>query len=108
MQDILLKNCRVCAPERLPWKKDILVRAGKIKVIAGNIKAKGIPVLDCKGRFAVPGFIDVHIQGAGGADIFDATPAAFIKIAKTLAATGTTSFLATTALAPDNKQAHLR
>ncbi|MFH1074073.1 MAG: N-acetylglucosamine-6-phosphate deacetylase, partial [Candidatus Firestonebacteria bacterium] len=82
MKDILLKNCRVSAPEILPGKKDILVKKGRIKRIAGKIKAKGIPVLDCRGRFAVPGFIDVHVQGAGGADVFDGTFAAFRKISK--------------------------
>ncbi|PLR87885.1 N-acetylglucosamine-6-phosphate deacetylase [Bacillus sp. V33-4] len=48
------------------------------------------------GYTAVPGFIDVHIHGAGGADTMDATPDALTTIAATLPAEGTTSFLATT------------
>ncbi len=45
---------------------------------------------------AIPGFIDLHIHGADGADAMDATPEALGKIAKALPAEGTTSFLATT------------
>ncbi|MFS0775334.1 N-acetylglucosamine-6-phosphate deacetylase [Neobacillus sp. 3P2-tot-E-2] len=44
----------------------------------------------------VPGFIDVHIHGAAGADTMDATIHALETMAKALPAEGTTSFLATT------------
>lgn len=44
----------------------------------------------------LPGFIDEHVHGAGGADTMDATSAALKQMAHTLAAEGTTSFLATT------------
>jgi N-acetylglucosamine-6-phosphate deacetylase len=44
----------------------------------------------------VPGFIDVHIHGAAGADTMDATIEALETMAKSLPAEGTTSFLATT------------
>lgn len=48
----------------------------------------------------VPGFIDVHVHGGGGADTMDATLDAFATIAKTHARSGTTSWLATTVTAP--------
>ena len=44
----------------------------------------------------LPGFIDEHIHGAGGADAMDATEKALETIAQTVAAEGTTGFLATT------------
>ena len=44
----------------------------------------------------LPGFIDEHIHGAGGADAMDGTLAALEAIATTVAAEGTTAFLATT------------
>lgn len=44
----------------------------------------------------VPGFIDVHIHGAAGADTMDATTEALETMAKALPAEGTTSFFATT------------
>ncbi|MBE3596904.1 MAG: N-acetylglucosamine-6-phosphate deacetylase [Hydrogenibacillus sp.] len=49
---------------------------------------------------AVPGMIDMHIHGAAGADVMDATPEALSQIARTLLAEGTTGFLATTISAP--------
>ncbi|WP_251551398.1 N-acetylglucosamine-6-phosphate deacetylase [Neobacillus muris] len=45
---------------------------------------------------AVPGFIDVHIHGANGADTMDATKEALETMAEALPREGTTSFLATT------------
>ncbi|OLS37881.1 N-acetylglucosamine-6-phosphate deacetylase [Bacillus sp. MRMR6] len=47
-------------------------------------------------QILVPGFIDVHIHGAAGADTMDATIEALETMAKALPAEGTTSFLATT------------
>ena len=44
----------------------------------------------------LPGFIDQHIHGAGGADAMDGTVNDLAVIAETLAKEGTTGFLATT------------
>nr|WP_048828059.1 N-acetylglucosamine-6-phosphate deacetylase [Bacillus sp. B-jedd] len=44
----------------------------------------------------VPGFVDLHIHGAAGADTMDATPDALRTMAEALPAEGTTAFLATT------------
>lgn len=44
----------------------------------------------------VPGFIDQHIHGAGGADAMDGSESALKTIAQTIAKEGTTTFLATT------------
>lgn len=43
-----------------------------------------------------PGLIDIHIHGAGGKDVMDATPEAMETISHTLAQYGVTGFLATT------------
>ncbi len=44
----------------------------------------------------LPGFIDIHIHGAAGADVMDATPEALEVISRAIVKSGTTSFLATT------------
>lgn len=49
-----------------------------------------------KGWTLLPGFIDVHIHGANGHDVMDATNEALMGMAKQLPKEGTTSFLATT------------
>lgn len=59
------------------------------KIFGGDIP---IP----KGCIVLPGFIDEHIHGAGGADAMDGTLDALNVISKTLVKEGTTSFLATT------------
>ncbi len=53
-----------------------------------------IPLFE--GCVVVPGFIDTHIHGAGGADTMDATCEALATMADTVAKEGTTAFLATT------------
>lgn len=47
----------------------------------------------------LPGFIDLHVHGGGGADVMDADGAIHV-VARTHARYGTTSFLATTMTAP--------
>jgi N-acetylglucosamine-6-phosphate deacetylase len=49
----------------------------------------------------VPGFIDVHIHGAAGYDVMDASPEALAAITAGVAAGGTTSLAATTVTASE-------
>src|SRR5258708_36240320 len=54
-------------------------------------------------RTAIPGFVDVHIHGAGGHDVMEGTEEALSVVARALARHGTTSFVATTVTAsPDD------
>jgi N-acetylglucosamine-6-phosphate deacetylase len=55
--------------------------------------------LDRRGFTVVPGFVDVHIHGAGGRDVMEATPEALETITGTVARRGTTSLVATTVTA---------
>src|SRR5262249_33589826 len=48
---------------------------------------------------ATPGFIDVHIHGAGGRDVMEGTPEALSTITRRVAKFGTTSIVATTVTA---------
>lgn len=50
--------------------------------------------------YLVPGFIDLHIHGASGFDVMDATSDGLTQIARYLVSEGVTSFLATTMTAP--------
>ncbi len=76
------------------------LRAGRIVAIAERPQADWIGRrrrLD--GALVTPGFIDVHIHGAGGADALDGTPEALSCLASTLRRHGVTGFLATLASA---------
>jgi N-acetylglucosamine-6-phosphate deacetylase len=64
-------------------------------------------VLDAQGRTIAPGFIDVHIQGAGDADVLDGTVEALSAISSTCARFGVTGLLATTVFRPGQKNEHL-
>src|SRR5579872_552446 len=48
------------------------------------------------GMTVAPGFVDIHVHGAAGKDVMDATPEALSGVAMALARKGTTSFVATT------------
>jgi len=51
----------------------------------------------------IPGFVDVHIHGAGGHDVMEGTARALDRITSTVARHGTTSIVATTVTAPPDK-----
>ena len=55
-----------------------------------------IKIIDAKGRFVSPGFIDIHIHGSGGYDTMDATKKALKIIGSTIAVNGVTGYLPTT------------
>lgn len=56
---------------------------------------------EARGLTLAPGFVDVHIHGAGGHDVMEGTPAALNAIASAVARHGTTSFVATTVTASE-------
>jgi len=53
-------------------------------------------VIEGEGRYLSPGFIDIHIHGAGNHDTMEGTFDALEIISKTIAEHGTTTFLPTT------------
>jgi len=55
---------------------------------------------------AIPGFLDVHVHGAGGRDVMEADQSALSTITGRLAAFGTTSLLATTITAGIEETCH--
>jgi N-acetylglucosamine-6-phosphate deacetylase len=57
-------------------------------------------LLDYPGATLAPAFLDVHIHGAAGHDVMEATPEALNAVGRFLAMHGTGSFLATTVTAP--------
>lgn len=67
------------------------------KILAiGDCRESGDVINVPDGCIVLPGFIDQHIHGAGGADAMDGSLSALGKIAETVAAEGTVRFLATT------------
>ena len=66
------------------------------KIVSIGAVVDGEEIVIPEDAIVVPGFIDEHIHGAGGADAMDGTVEAISTIANTVAKEGTTTFLATT------------
>jgi N-acetylglucosamine-6-phosphate deacetylase len=91
---MLITNCKIVYEDR--------IEDGSVQIKNGKITAAGVPfesdntIIDAKGLYLSPGFIDIHIHGAGGYDTMDGTYEALNAISKTIVKHGTTSFLPTT------------
>lgn len=80
----------------------ILIRDGEIETIGPRSAMelpRGAEEVSANDYTAVPGFVDVHIHGAGGHDVMEGDETALATITGRLAAFGTTSLLATTVTA---------
>ena len=94
---------RIFTPQEQLADSVILTENGRITAIGHRDEVKipsGAMDYVAAGMTVVPGFVDVHIHGAGGHDVMEATPAALDCITSTVARYGTTSILATTVTAP--------
>jgi len=60
----------------------------------------GARVCDYPEGILAPGFIDLHLHGAAGRDVMEATPEALAGVARFLARRGVTAYLPTTVTAP--------
>lgn len=87
-----LKNVTAYIAGKGLIKTDIAIGDGKIAAI-GKLDVE--PIFETDG-IVLPGFIDEHIHGAGGADAMDGTEEALQTISEYVAKEGTTGFLATT------------
>lgn len=61
---------------------------------------KDAEIVALDGGYLLPGFVDIHVHGGGGADFMDNTPEAMRTAAKAHCAHGTTSLCPTTMTAP--------
>lgn len=80
----------------------ILIREQVIEAIGprnGMTLPSGGIEIRAPDKTAIPGFIDIHIHGAGGHDVMEGTSEALRAVARKVAAHGTTSLLATTVTA---------
>jgi N-acetylglucosamine-6-phosphate deacetylase len=80
-------------PQGILERVAIRISDGIITHISGDPISASVPI---DADVLLPGFIDVHIHGGGGADTMDATPDALRAICRAHAKCGTTTLLATT------------
>lgn len=86
---MILKNAEVFNGDFEKIRADVKIDGEKISKIGNFSSEDG---LDLTGLVVMPGLIDMHIHGCGGADTGDATPEALETMSQTLVKNGVTSF----------------
>ncbi len=106
MTTILLHTARAFTPTTAVPDAGILIREDVIEAIGpreGMSLPSGAREIKATELTAIPGFVDVHIHGAGGHDVMEGTEEAMAAVGRMIARHGTTSFVATTVTAsPDD------
>lgn len=100
----LLSDARIVLPGRVTDRISLLVEDGRITRIfepSTAQQAKAQVRIDLDGLTLFPGFIDVHIHGAGGVDTMEASADGLHQVARFLAENGVTSWLPTLVPAPE-------
>jgi N-acetylglucosamine-6-phosphate deacetylase len=101
----LLHVGRAFTPTNELQDAGILMRDGVIESVGPRSSISlpaGAQEIIATDQIASPGFIDVHIHGAGGHDVMEGTENALKAISATIGSHGTTAFVATTVTADPN------
>lgn len=95
---ILLRNIKIITPSEVLIGYEVLVKQGKIMKIDLQENMQNIEfdeIIDGKGQYLSPGFIDIHNHGNSGYDFMDSTIEAIDSIGKYHLQNGVTSYLGT-------------
>ncbi len=97
MHRLKIYNGKVITPSGLLPAGAVLIENGFIiGVEKTDVEFSDAELIDARGQYISPGFIDIHIHGGGGFDFMDETEEAFIGIAETHVQYGTTAMVPTT------------
>jgi N-acetylglucosamine-6-phosphate deacetylase len=106
-EPVLLRAARVLTPERELADGFVVLDGGRIAEVGSGPRAFAGPVADLGDRLLVPGFVDLHVHGGGGAQVDGADPGEVADAVRSVAAAharwGTTSLVATTVSAPEHR-----
>lgn len=100
-QRLLIHNARLFTPNHPGLIGWLLAEQGRIRALGfGDVPVfsdeSSIQSLDAEGHNLLPGFIDLHVHGAMGHEVMDASAPGLEEMARFYASHGVTSFLATT------------
>ena len=89
-------NGRILTPQGWLRNGSVILRDGKILEVTNcDLAVIGAELIDAKGMYVVPGFIEMHVHGGGGADFQEGTEEAFRTAIQAHAKYGTTSIFPT-------------
>ncbi len=106
MPPLIIRAGRAFTPQEEIIDAAIVVEDGKIASVGRRdaIHAPaGTKEILARDMILAPGFVDIHIHGAGGHDVMSSTDEALSAVARTVASHGTTSLVATTVTAPPDE-----
>ena len=94
---LLIRDARIVLPDRIVEDGTILIEGEHIGSVGeGPTELRAdVETLSARGLTVLPGFIDVHIHGAVGVDVMEASADGLNEISAYLATQGVTGWLAT-------------
>lgn len=95
---LIVENATLVLPDGMLEGARMVVAAGRIHFVGRAVPRRlaGLPVLDARGAYVCPGFIDIHVHGGAGADFMDGTAEAVSQVLRAHARHGTTTLFPTT------------
>src|SRR6267154_614558 len=96
MQPLAIHVDRALTPFEDITDAVVVIQATKISAVGKRgeiVLPRGAREIAIQGKTVVPGFVDVHIYGAGGHDVMEGNAGSLEIIAETVARHGTTSFV---------------
>lgn len=97
---LVLRGGRVVTPDGVV-DADVVVHGTRIHAVEPpRPRGEQAHVIELAGRWVLPGFVDVHVHGGGGAQCNTTDPDEVRRVASFHAQHGTTALLATTVSAP--------
>ncbi|GAA3411257.1 N-acetylglucosamine-6-phosphate deacetylase [Paenibacillus hodogayensis] len=94
----VITDARIVLPDQVVPSAVVWIRDGVVERIEpgkGPVQEENVRHIDGQGMLLIPGMVDVHIHGAEGYDMMDGTEESVQAVSRACAATGCTSFLAT-------------
>src|ERR1700686_2868853 len=104
MQPIAIHADRALTPFEEISDAVVVISGSKISAVGRRgsvVLPRGAREITARGKTLVPGFVDVHIHGAGGHGVMEGNAESLEVIAGTAARHGTTSIVATTVTASE-------
>ncbi|HEX5081363.1 MAG TPA: N-acetylglucosamine-6-phosphate deacetylase [Blastocatellia bacterium] len=89
----------IVTPDEVIENGVVLCEDSYIKAVGSSCAIEPEPgsrIIDARGRFVMPGFIDTHFHGSGGDDVMASGAEGIRRISRALLKFGTTGYLATT------------